>query len=99
MLHRSLDVAVAAAVVEAVGEAEGDHIAEVTLVLNYGLLDIAAEELGLVRPRIAAEGILRKEGNLKTEGCAVGGAEVPGRSLMPAMLALHEVPSVVGICP
>ena len=36
--------------------------------------DVAAEQFRSVCPRIATEGILREEGNLKTELGAVGGA-------------------------
>ena len=98
VVHRALDVAVLAAVVEAVSELQGDHVSEVAAALDRSFVDIAAEEFRLVGKRVTAEGVLGKEGETENGGWTVGHSGISGRSLMTAVFTFHKVPTVVGVC-
>lgn len=77
MLHGALDVAVLAAVVEADGELQADHIAVVALAQGGGLVDVAVEEFGLVRNGVTGEELLGEEGTGDGATEAIGGGEHP----------------------
>ena len=98
MIHRALDVAVRTSTVQAVGDLQCEHVAIVALVLRDILVDISVHDFGLVGEGRLTEGVLGKEGDREGTVDLIGRSEVPCRCLMSAMFALHEVPSVVGVC-
>ena len=76
---------------------ECQHIAEVTAVLRYILVDITAKHLRFVGERTGAEGMLgiERKGDILQ---LIRGCEIPCGCLMSPMLTLHEVPAIIRVC-
>ena len=62
MIHGTLNVAIFASRREMPRKIECQHIAEITTMLRYILVDIAAKHLRFVGERTGAEGLLGVEG-------------------------------------
>ena len=98
MVHGALDVTIPSAIVQPIGELEGNHIAIVAIVLGDFFLHIAAHHFRLVGKRMLTERMLGIEGDAECRADAIVTGEIPRGSLMTTMLTLHEVPAVVCVC-
>ena len=98
MIHRALDVTVLTAAIQTIGDFQREHVAIVTLMPGDFFVHISVHDFAPVGEGMLAEGMLGKEGDRKGATRLIRGREVPCRGLMSAMFALHEVPSVVGVC-
>ena len=97
MIHGALNVAIFATRRKMPCKAECQHIAEVTTMLRYFLVDIAAKHFRFVGERTGAEGMLGVEGKGDILQL-IRGCEIPCGCLMSPMLTLHEVPTIIRVC-
>ena len=98
MIHAALDVTISAPAIKSIRELEGNHVAIVTIVLRDFLLHVTAHDFCFVGQGVLTERMLGVEGDAECSVDAIVAGEIPRWCLMTAMLTLHEVPAVVGVC-
>ena len=97
MIHSTLNVAIFTTRRKMPCNVECQHVAKVTTMLCYVLVDIAAKHLRFVGERTGAEGVLGIEGKGDILQL-VRGCEIPCGCLMSPMFALHKVPTIIRVC-